>query len=328
MKRRLELTLAGFLAIATPARDLLAADRVVVIAETPLTVRMQAELAQLGIDTVPMARPAGSDPTVLETLAEDHEAIATILLERKPNGMEIWIADRTTEKMVLRRIPVEGGAGSDATAVTKSVELLRASLLEVRMTPTPAPTPPVVDRILGPALLPPASSPSVMLRLSPTVLFGTQAPPSAHLTADVGFLVGDYFVLGATLVPPTFAATSSASEGELSLSHGLGLFVVELHPFPESRWLDPRVSSGLGLHLAHVGVEGSAGRPNGEDLSASAYANLSLGLAVWVADPFAIDAELGCGLTLPRTDYSLEGRVAASIGWPLCTGSLGAGFRF
>jgi hypothetical protein len=327
MKLRLNLALVGLLAASVPASTLYAADRVVVLAEGPLAVRLQAELATLGIDTVFKDRPASSDPTVLERLAEDNDAIATILLERQPGGMDIWIADRTTEKMVLRRIPVEGGVGSEATAVTKSVELLRASLLEVRIAPSPTRPPDVVERILGPALAAP-EAPTLTLRLSPSVLFGGSGfPPSAHLAADVGLQAGAYTTLGATIVPPTFPASLSVLEGDLSLSQGLGMFVSEVHPFPDSRWFDPRVSLGLGVHVAYAEAEGSAQRENGEDLGATAVTNLSLGLSLWATEQFAIDTEFGCGLTLPKTDYVVDGRTAASIGSPLCSGSLGAGFK-
>lgn len=327
MMLRLDHALAALLAVGIPAGNLYAADRVVVLADGPLAVRLQAELAQLGIDTVFKERPANTDPRELETMAEENDAIATILLERQAAGMDIWIADRTTEKMVLRRIPVEGGVGSEATAVTKSVELLRASLLEVRISPSPTRSSEVVERILGPALAVP-SAPILTLRLAPTVLFGgTGFPPSAHLAADVGLQAGDYVTLGATIVPPTFPASLSVLEGDLSLSQGLGMFVSEVHPFPNSRWLDPRASLGLGVHVAYAEAEGSAQRANGDHLGATAVLNLSLGLSLWATEQFAIDSEFGCGLTLPKTDYVVDGRTAASVGWPLCSGSLGVGFK-
>lgn len=96
------------------------------------------------------------------------------VLERSDLGGRVRLARGKMRMRTSRRLAL------------RSSTLLVTAVASDPATPTPAPTPPVVDRILGPALLPPASSPSFMLRLSPTVLFGTQSPPSAHLTAERG----------------------------------------------------------------------------------------------------------------------------------------------
>jgi hypothetical protein len=76
----------------------------------------------------------------LDRVALEHGAACAIRIARAtgddPSGVEIWIADRATDKTTMRRIEVEekdGGSGV-AIAALRTVEALRASLLELRIT--------------------------------------------------------------------------------------------------------------------------------------------------------------------------------------------------
>lgn len=173
--RRADLVLAVAAALWLAPRESSALDRVVVLtpSETPVSARLRAELGALGVDTLTMAPPEDVSPAALEGIAFDKEALATIVLVGREQVVEIWIADRTTGKTVIRRVPVASDGIPDDVAVTKTVELFRASLLEVHLdAEAERKAPAAVQKIVGPTPLPARSEPTVTTRLGGAVAVG------------------------------------------------------------------------------------------------------------------------------------------------------------
>ncbi len=90
---------------------------------------------------------------LLET-AQEHDAICALRIVRltEGGGVDLWIIDRITGKMVYRQIPLDVAQGSQSAAIValRVVELLRASLLELELpdvTPQITPSPPVVELV-------------------------------------------------------------------------------------------------------------------------------------------------------------------------------------
>src|SRR5213076_3177767 len=69
----------------------------------------------------------------IERVSAVLDPIATLALVFAPSqpGAEIWLLDRVTGKLVIRRIGPAGGAGDAADIALRAVELLRGSLLEI-----------------------------------------------------------------------------------------------------------------------------------------------------------------------------------------------------
>jgi hypothetical protein len=92
---------------------------------------------------------------LLET-AQQHDAICALRIVRltEGGGVDLWIIDRVTGKMVYRQIPLDVAQGSQSASLValRVVELLRASLLELELpdvkpqTPPPQPAKDLVDR--------------------------------------------------------------------------------------------------------------------------------------------------------------------------------------
>jgi hypothetical protein len=118
--------------------------------------RLGAELRGLGVEVVVVpveeTRPLGR--AALEQLARTDGAFAAVRVIRAGQEVEVWIADRVTGKTVVREVHAgTGDPGSrDDTIAVGTVELLRASLLEVTVEPeTPhgeVPPPAVVTRLV------------------------------------------------------------------------------------------------------------------------------------------------------------------------------------
>jgi hypothetical protein len=95
--------------------------------ETSLLV---AELEAIGfgaaVDETPIADLAG-----LEALATSRSAVAAVRLHRSPAGIDLWIADRITHKTVVRLLAPTDDDDVDRLVALSTVELLRASFLEI-----------------------------------------------------------------------------------------------------------------------------------------------------------------------------------------------------
>ncbi len=336
-RRRHAFALA--LALLVAPTEAAAFDRVVVLSApgSTLAVRLQAELGALGLDTIAEAAPADVSPSALEAIAHDKEALATILLVGSEHVLEIWIADRTTGKTVIREIPVRQGGASDDTAVTKTVELLRASLLEVQFQSGTDKLPPALEKLISPPpappplIEPPPLSPLprlperiVTIRLGPAVAFGAGGlPPSAQVSAEVVGALNDVVALGGELSIPTMPSSLEQPEGSFARSQFWGVAVLELHPASPRSPVDPRLGVSFGLQIANGEGDGTGPHLGEGAVTVAALALAEAGLAVPFSEVVALDGEIGCGVALPRTDYLIGERVIGSAGWPTCSATLG-----
>jgi hypothetical protein len=100
--------------------------------------RIRGELLAEGFDVVVVDVPASPDAA----LPVDPTAIATIALtvDEGTHIAELRVVDRLTNKVVIRRSPIEeaGSAHRAEVLAVRAVELLRASLLELLVSPRTA----------------------------------------------------------------------------------------------------------------------------------------------------------------------------------------------
>ncbi len=125
--------------------------------EAEEAVRQELLLTNLMVETV--WGPVGdvdSEQNRLQRIAEENKAAAAVRLVRSTEtneaGVELWVVDRVTGKTTFRKLDVKQEAGSGAVidVAVRTVEALRASLLELRMVErqsTTTPVPPKSERI-------------------------------------------------------------------------------------------------------------------------------------------------------------------------------------
>jgi hypothetical protein len=151
------------------------------------STRLGAELRGLGVEVVvvPVDETQPLGRAALEQLARTDGAFAAVRVIRVAAEVEVWIADRVTGKTVVRE--VRAGAGDpgsrDDTIAVGTVELLRASLLEVTVEP---------QTQHGEVTPPAAVTRLVAVPRRPLTLPGqTRAPPAFGLSlgpaVDAGF---------------------------------------------------------------------------------------------------------------------------------------------
>jgi hypothetical protein len=111
--------------------------RIVVVSSDPDSTRarrLTAELRSLGLTVVSM--PAGGDVSpelALPRIARTEHAIAAVQLVTVGSKEQVWIADRVTNKIVVRELArnTQRPDQTDDSIAVGVAELLRASLMEV-----------------------------------------------------------------------------------------------------------------------------------------------------------------------------------------------------
>jgi hypothetical protein len=241
------------------------------------TTLLTAELEAAGFEVVEIERDSTHDIRQdIDAASARLQPVATFAIRSLPGrtAVELWLEDRITGKLVIRRVAVRAGSSAAAPDLAlKAVELLRGSLLEVTVQGR--------DADGGQAA---ASPPGEVTR------FVASAAPDRldHFAQGVGFAAGGT-ALASPRLAPTFAPvlrlswgrrsgylgrltasglgsspTVTASEGEARVHETL--FLLEgLRVFRGRRRLQPVVGFGAGALLLRS--EGTANSPLGTNLS-------------------------------------------------------------
>lgn len=215
-----------------------AGSRIVVVTDdqgTPEAARLIAELLALGFEVrvvAPDGDAGGDVPSRLAQATRREDALAAIrMIQKQPGGIEVWLADRATNKTVLREVltaearpgdgaTAEGAAHAREEVAVRAVELLRASLLETEspggakgdvlpgaaakdLARSGLPTsPPASTASAAPATPPQRPAPPAALPR------GTPLPPlpRGHAFRDFGIHTGVGALFALTeYIPPAFA---------------------------------------------------------------------------------------------------------------------------
>src|SRR5262245_45813587 len=156
--RRATVLVAVLLTLVLGSRSSWADSALVVLVRPPAQTtvvseamtRIRGELIADGFEVAIVDAPPGSDPaSVLARAGQQGGAAATLglFLQADASAAEVWVVDRLTNKTVVRSVEISQSAAASAPEVLarRSVELLRASLLEIlvearkRGAPSPPP---------------------------------------------------------------------------------------------------------------------------------------------------------------------------------------------
>jgi hypothetical protein len=111
--------------------------RIVVVSSDPDSTRdrrLAAELRSLGLTVVFAPTGRGASPEVtLRALARSERAMAAVQVVTRANKEQVWIADRVTNKTVVRELRrnTQRPDQTDDSIAVGVAELLRASLMEI-----------------------------------------------------------------------------------------------------------------------------------------------------------------------------------------------------
>jgi hypothetical protein len=244
-----------------------------------VTRRVCEELQALGVDVLVLKPPDEGSPAraPLEQTARSVGAVAAIRLFPSNEGnVEVWVADRVTGKAVVRELKAPSSGASDAAVAIGSVELLRASPMELHSAEAPRGEVAPTRAVEAMALRPRAGSPARLgLEAGAGAELGLRGlGPSADAYIDVSVRLAGHLragILGHSSVAP---AQVSTTFGTVSVRSELFGAVISYSFVDESSAWVPGASVGVGL--AHVSADGTAASPY-----------VSASKSAWAAAPLA-----------------------------------------
>ncbi len=224
---------------------------------------MRAELEGLGLDVIVLKPPEEGSPSraPLEQAARSVGAVAAVRLIASSEGkVEVWVADRVTGKAVVRELEAPESGASDAAVAIGSVELLRASLMELHSGEPPHGDAPANERVRTLALPSAPQAPRLGLGAGGGAELGVRGLGPA-LDANISVWVRAASHLGARLVgygslSPAHVVTPSGAVDVRSQL--LGATAAWDFVDASSRWVP---SASIGLAATHVSSNGTAVPP-------------------------------------------------------------------
>ena len=266
--------------------------RVLLLSDKPgdlFIERIKAEIMGVGLGVITRA-PSGP----FEEDARAQHAIAAIRLLPTRNGVEVWMADATSGRSLLRQIIIdERPEGPDQGLIAlQTAELLRTSLFPKTpeppaQPPPPSPAPPLENMgmaVAGRPAPPAAPGPSTDMGLQAgigAILSPGGSGPEMQLWLSLHRFFGRHLGLAVDLSLPAIRATLEGPEGKAKISTllaGLTL-LARLHAGPSDWFLD----AGLGTAVVRVGIQGegvaSLTSSSSSVLTGAAYARVDGGYA-------------------------------------------------
>jgi hypothetical protein len=293
--------------------------------------RIRGELIADGFEvSIVDAMPGADRASVLARADQQTGAAATLglFLHADASAAELWVIDRLTSKTVVRSVEMTKSPAISMPEILarRSVELLRASLLEIlvdaqkRPADRPAPSRAQATSWVTQALEPRRSNWGV--EAGAQVLLGFGGVGGAVLPVGrVRVVLSERFAARLTVSGLGTRPRVVAAEGTATVSQEIGLLELIGEIAPRS-WLRPSLSLGAGAY--HIGVDGNAASPYaGLDGGRFVFAaDTGAGLAVSLTSSFALSLEGHATLVTPRPVIRFLEVETAEVRSPLLSGAL------
>lgn len=310
------------------------------LAEAPTRIRAELEAAGFDVEIVdgdPSLGPREQLERIEQQSAPGATPVATIVLAGTGSGVaaDIWIADRVTAKTTVRRIDITQRAQAASILAVRTVELLRASLLETQQPSAPAEahdaaTPEVTNR-LEPAQPPPEpdASPDLETAMDLGVigLFGfsgirPQVGPSLRVSVGTPNIKGRV-----TLAAPILGERMEQSQGVATAQPVLAQLDV-VAGFPVDEKLRFYGSLGFGAYLLRVRGDADAPAIAHDETASGGVVQMGMGLQLDASPQLALFIEPQLIWLLPEVIVRIAGQEAARIGQPAIGTTIGLTWTF
>jgi hypothetical protein len=310
----------------TPLRVLLLVDQ----PDDAFLERVRAEIAGLGLTVVTQAAQRNGDTEdPLEVMGRRQRAVAVVRMLHTRRGVEIWMADATSGRSLLRQIIVDESSGgpNEPLVALQTAELLRTSLLaEHRASSSGAMSAQgssasagIGSAPEGPARPPLASTSSFELG-GQTALGALYSPGGAggafQLWVSPYIAFGRSWGVSLDMSAPLHSATLSGPEGSTSIGSYLAGATFYL------RWRHRAgglfANTGVGAGVMYLRAEGQPNAPEvGTSVSlvtGAGYLRADVGWAA--ASWLAIGARAVAGAAVDEVAVRFAGNDAGSWGRP------------
>lgn len=305
-----------------------------------VTARLVAELRFLGFAPEVVAPPPRIEPEALFELARASGAAAAISVDVAGGRVQVWIVDRITGKLVARELglapeadaapPPEADAAPEPATLepreiaVRTVELLRASLLEVEHAPPPreaeVPVTPAARRTLRRPRPRFGAAAAVAVGGAPGGL-----PVAVHARAHARFMPHPFVGVLLSGTAPLHAVEVSAPEGSARIRTGwLGVGPrVALRP-PDATVV-PELSAVAGAAFVGMDGTGAPGHLGARALVVDAIFEATAGLEIALSPRIRLRLEAAAGTCARTVRVRFAGRPVATWCRPHALGSVGIG---
>jgi hypothetical protein len=293
----------------------------------PLALRLRQEIESLGF----VVKWVPSDPAQLPSLEQEAKAASAVASIRiAPMGgsdVDMTIFDQITGKTVRwKLVAATADLGSSELIATRSVELLRASLMEMaaRQSRTPAPSPERRDPSPPRVSDPPRERPEhLSLLVGPGASYSRDFRPGIHVLSRLTWMPFFSAGLSASVLAPLVPARLAAGEGTVELFASVYSLGAVLEVTRRRAPVSVRVTAGGGVgRLLFRGVAGP-GYSSAWDHAVVALPSLGVTARFPLSSHVRLFADVTSAAAFPRTVIRLAGREAAEWGRPVLSFALG-----
>ncbi|MBK7863530.1 MAG: hypothetical protein IPJ65_33990 [Archangiaceae bacterium] len=286
----------------------------------PFEERLAAELTASGLSV--RAAPATIDaardiPAQLFERCRVDAAVAVMWFRPRSDArVDAWVADRVTSKVVLRTYEQPTSGAERARLALRAVELLHASMLEVRLLPPDAQDEfPQVRRFAESS----PARPHWVFGTGVGVAFTGPLRPQPLLELQLGYAFSESVAVETQVISSVFP--TRVDEPGRRFGADVGLAVVRA----QADWTplrSKRVSAGLvggtgAVLLWASGDSNLMGIETHTDARIAWLVSAGAMVSVQVSDGVKLQLLAAAGVTLPEIGVTLAGTIAAWIGRPL-----------
>jgi hypothetical protein len=296
----------------------------------PLARRLGQEIESLGL-AVKWISPEGANLPSLEHEAMAAGAVASIRVAPTGSGdVELTIFDGATGKTASWKVAAATDPASGEITATRTIELLRASLLEMAARRAQTVEPPPAPEVRPPARperdarsVEEPSPTSLSLQAGPSFLYSVHWQPGVHMSTALTWMpVYRAGVTMSVMVPitPARLASQEGSVDLLATFYRLGA-VLELTR-PRSQ-VSIRLTAAAGLGRLHLIGDASAPNTGATDDLMVVAPSAGITARLFLAPNLNLFVDARGSAAFPKTVIRFAGREVSSWGRPALEGALG-----
>ena len=264
-------------------------------AEEGIVLQLKAELDTVGYQPVLIISPEKSlTPLETDKILETHDAIALINITNEERGVEVWVSSGTVGGGKLVETVGDPRQPISVATILKSVESLRASLMQFDTmksqteSPPPKTDTPKMEKV-KPKTASTLSTWSFEVGLSSQHGFGKFYPP-LHLHFSFVWWLNERLALFGTPIFPIFPMKADNSQGEASVFEGQLLLGVRQYLTVRTSRYRPFLGIGIGPSLMRIIGKAEDGWRSSEDTLLLALLSAQAGLSVTLTERIGFQA--------------------------------------
>lgn len=294
-----------------------------------LTLRLAAELAEMGYVVVPISADDAADGAVLARALVHEDAVAALVIENDSGETLACVVERQDVRRTCRDVAGKNEKVEDAAIATRAAELLRA-LVPAEPLASKSPekmgaaststTEAVVETSSHEEEPSEPADAGFEARFGPGVMLANGAPAELALGAGGDWIVASHFALGLDAMVPLAAGTIDRWQGSASV-RSTSIAARADARYATGHW-ETAVGAGVGLLWLQVTGTSLLASQAIDDSFVDPFAMLHAELSAFVSRAAAVRLDVMGGYGLNRAPIVFSGQDVAEIGRPLAMSTL------